>query len=197
VSPATFIALEGLDGTGKSTIAAALALRLGAELLRTPPAVLAPVRPLIDGAFESSPTARQLFYAATVAEASDRARRTLAAGRSVVIDRYWFSTVAYARVREGSLDLSVVEPHLLRPDLTVFLQLEEPLRHRRVRTRGATAADERSLVTGEALARCYDELLVTPFAGRVLRINTGALSVEATVQRVREALSPERRPVWA
>jgi thymidylate kinase len=197
VSPATFIALEGLDGTGKSTVAAALARRLGAELLRTPPAALAPVRPLIDEAFESSPTARQLFYAATVAEASDRARRTLDTGRSVVIDRYWFSTVAYARVREGSLDLSVVEPRLLRPHLTVFLELEEPLRHRRVRTRGATAADERSLVTGEALARCYDELLATPFAGRVLRIDTGARSVEATVQLVREALSPGRRPVWA
>ncbi len=197
MSPATFIALEGLDGTGKSTVAAALACRLGAELLRTPPAALATVRPLVDAAFDASPGARQLFYAATVAEASDRARRVLGAGRSVVIDRYWFSTVAYARVAAGSIDLSAVEPGLLRPDLTVFLTAAEPLRRQRIRARGATNADERSLLNGEALARCYDELLATPFAGRVLRIDTAARTVEATVQQVRESLAANGASAWA
>ncbi len=121
---APFIVVEGLDGTGKSTLAAHLAERLGATLLRTPATELSTVRPVVDEAFAQSPVAAQLFYGATVVLASDRARTLLAQGTPVVIDRYWLSTVVYAACRDAHIDLSPVEPVLLRPDLTVFVDAD-------------------------------------------------------------------------
>lgn len=188
MSVARLIVVEGLDGTGKSTLAGALARHLGAELLRTPPAELATVRSSIDAALDQSPVARQLFYAATVVLASDRARSLLAEGRSVVVDRYWFSTLAYASVRADAVDLAFMDGGLRRPDVTVYLHVDEATRWERVLTRGATPADRRSLTTGSLLASKYDALLATPFAGRVLRVDTTSASAGEVERRVCEAL---------
>ena len=77
------IVLEGLDATGKSTIARSLAQSLDAELMSTPPSELRGVRTYVDDLYEANGLASQLFYASTVAFASDRARALMAKGRSV------------------------------------------------------------------------------------------------------------------
>lgn len=43
------VVIEGLDGTGKSTLAASLAGALGARLARCPPESLRSIRPIFDG----------------------------------------------------------------------------------------------------------------------------------------------------
>ncbi len=182
---APFLVVEGLDGTGKSTLAAALAAHLGAALLRTPSNELGAVRPVVDAAFAASPVATQLFYGATVVHASDRARALLAQGTPVVIDRYWLSTLVYAACRDAHVDLGPVEPVLLRPDLTVFVDADERVRRARLAARGMTAADRDSVAQREALrARYLEGLSTCALAGRVLRIDSTRATPDELVARV-------------
>jgi dTMP kinase len=173
VSRPVFIALEGMDGTGKSTLARALCDALDACLLRTPPEALAPARPDIDAALAPSAVATQLFYAATVALASDQARRLLAEGRSVVMDRYWASTLAYAQCRSAQVELDAVARALLAPDLTVYLTADDRLRARRLARRGMSVADRASLAQRAALRAAYELALQAFPGGRLLRLDTG------------------------
>lgn len=181
----SLVVIEGLDGTGKSTLAARLAARMGATLLRTPPAELGEVRPVVDDAFARSPIAAQLFYGASVVHASDRARALLAAGTPVVIDRYWLSTVAYAQCRDAHVDLSAVEPVLLCADLTVFLEVDESARRERLQTRGMTDADRDSVRQRDALRTHYLRALDgSRVSGAVLRLDTSHITPDELVERV-------------
>jgi transcription elongation GreA/GreB family factor len=120
--PPRVIALEGMDGTGKSTLARALCDTLDACLLRTPPEALAPARPDIDAALAPSAVATQLFYGATVVLASDRARRLLA--RVARRDRSLLALHGGVR-RSAGPPTSTRAPSspssLLAPDLTVYV----------------------------------------------------------------------------
>ncbi len=63
-----------------------------------------------------------LWYASTVVRASDRIRGLRRAGRAVVVDRYFLSTLVYAgKLRGASLGLAEVERTLVIPHLTVYL----------------------------------------------------------------------------
>lgn len=162
--PGLIIALEGLDGTGKSTLARALAQRLGAVHLSTPGGRLADARRCFDG---GDPLAEQLFYAASVLQVAAEARRITAAGRDVVIDRYWLSTVVNAPLRGRALALDEVERAVTAADVTFVLELDEPLRRRRLGERGANAHDRVTLEPGvaAALQQAYREGLEREVAG--------------------------------
>lgn len=182
------IAVEGLDGTGKSRLASALATRLGADLLRTPGVELAPLRAPLDAHFAPSAVATQLFYAATVALASTHARASLGQGRSAVIDRYWLSTVVYAKARAASVDLACVAETLVAPDLTVYLYADVETRARRLSLRGRTAADVDSLRNNLRLELSYRDALSKLAPERVLPLDTASVTTEALADRVVAAL---------
>jgi dTMP kinase len=187
VSRAMLIVLEGLDGSGKSTLASALAAQLDATLLRTPDDSLAEVRPRIEAALLHSPRAQTLFYASTVLAASERARRELAQGRVVVMDRYWFSTMAYAELEGRELALDPVASQLLPADLTVLLDVPREIRATRMAGRGALSPhDRRSLdPAGERrLLDAYQVQLATPLAGRALHLEAGTQGIDALVHRL-------------
>jgi thymidylate kinase len=180
-----FIVVEGLDGTGKSTLAARLAARLGATLLRTPTSEFSAVRLVVDATFAASPVAAQLFYSATVVYASDRARSLLARGTPVVIDRYWLSTVVYAACRDAHIDLSSVELVLLRPDLTVFVEADENVRRDRLAARGMTEADRDSVAQRDSLRERYlARLSGCALSGAVLRLDSTRATPDELVERV-------------
>lgn len=179
-----FIALEGMDGTGKSTLARALRDALAGHLLRTPPEVLTDLRPILDATFSSAPVASQLFYAATVALASEQARQCLATGKSVVIDRYWASTLAYADCRAERAELDAAEKTLLLPDLTVYLSTDEAERARRLGVRGMTEADRASLAQRAELGKAYERALATFPGRRLMRLDTSGRSVAELVSDV-------------
>lgn len=186
------VVVEGLDGTGKSTAARLLADRLGAELVQTPPAELQDVRSLIDDALRPSPLARKLFYAATVALASDEARRNLAAGRSTVIDRYWLSTLAYGELLGADTSLAAVGAALLRPTLTLLLEAPTAVRLGRMRQRAlVTSGDRESLCEGTA-ARLLRAFLghARALSYPLERIDVTELSPDAVVEQVVRRLRP-------
>ncbi len=127
------IALEGIDGSGKSTQVRLLAERLGAVCTFEPGATSlgASLRPLILDADRGpvDPRAEALLMAADRAQhVAEVVSPALSAGRWVVTDRYVASTLAYQGFGRG-LDRDGLDRLMewatggLRPDLTVLLDL--------------------------------------------------------------------------
>ncbi|MDY0061448.1 MAG: AAA family ATPase [Myxococcota bacterium] len=187
-----FLVVEGLDGTGKSTVSRLLATSLGAEWLSTPMAELATQRPLIEQAFSGSAQGLRLFYAATVQAASDRARLNRQAGRGTVVDRYWLSTVTYAEVAgETDLPFAALGANLLVPDLTVFLVAPLAVRQERMTRRGKlTAADRRTLDPREEqrLLATYDKHAASFCGARRAVLDVGDLEPAGVVEAIRRRM---------
>ena len=132
-----FVALEGPEGAGKTTLAAALRERLRQAghdpvLVREPggtPAAEALRRELLEADRSWTPE-RELLYLATARAdlVGQIIRPALAAGRVVVSDRYDLSTLAYQAAGRG-LPLPMVSwintaaTGGLQPDLTLILDL--------------------------------------------------------------------------
>jgi dTMP kinase len=163
------ITIEGIDGAGKTTLAAALARELGAELLREPGGVELSerIRSLVkDPALEVDPRAEALLYAAARAQlVAERLRPLLAAGRTVVLDRFVDSSLAYQGAARG---LGVPEVRAVNdfgtgglvPDVTLLLRLDPAAGRARQDDRGESP--DRLEREGDpffaAIARAYDEL---------------------------------------
>jgi dTMP kinase len=143
-----FTAIESLDGVGKSTLVTNLERTLGAIRMSTPGALLRPHMDTLLAPIASDQLARAILYASTVVREGQLACNSAAAGKLVVMDRYWLSTIAYARARGLATDLTDLEAKIPRPDLTLLLTLDEDERVRRLVGRGdATAADIETLDT--------------------------------------------------
>jgi dTMP kinase len=126
------VTIEGIDGAGKTTLAAALADRLGAALLRDPGGVEASerIRAIVkDPDLVVGARTEALLYAAARAELVDQAvRPRLEAGETVVLDRFVDSTLAYQGAARGLGVKTIAEINAfatggLRPDVTLLLRL--------------------------------------------------------------------------
>lgn len=140
-----FVVLEALDGVGKTTLASTLAARLGGTMMNTPGRELGTCSRAVLDALGPHQPARCLFYAASVLVAGERARALVDRGAPVVMDRYWLSTISYARARGVDLDVTAIEAVVPAPDVTVLVTLDEDVRQRRLRDRGCTEADLETL----------------------------------------------------
>lgn len=147
------ITIEGLDGTGKSTLAAGLAGALAgrgveAEVMREPGGVEASerLRDLVkDPALEIGPQAEALIYAAARAQlVSERLRPLLEEGRWVILDRFVDSSLAYQGAGRGLgienvAAINEMATQGIRPDRTLLLRLEPEERAGRLDGRGEEA----------------------------------------------------------
>ncbi|MBM3667804.1 MAG: dTMP kinase [Actinobacteria bacterium] len=145
-----FIALEGVDGSGKTTQAARLAEALGEEtlLVREPGGTVAGerIRELLkDGEVRLDPMAELLLFLAARAQlVAEVIRPAMEAGRDVVCDRFSDSSVAYQGSARG-LGAERVEELCdlatggLWPGLTVLLRIHPELAAERMDAQGRTA----------------------------------------------------------
>lgn len=145
VGRALFLVLEGPEGAGKSTLAAALVARMRAAGLdplavREPggtPAAEHVRQALLDSANRFAPQTELLFMAAARAHlVQEVIRPALEAGRIVVADRYDLSTRAYQGagrgLPEGVIEaVNAVATGGLSPDLTLVLDVPEGVGHQR------------------------------------------------------------------
>lgn len=180
-----FIAVEGLDGCGKSTLARLLAETLGAEFLRTPLGLDAAIRTGMENHCGRSPLARMLFYSATVVAAADAISDALTAGCSVVVDRYWLSTVVYHRVMGSPCVLDEVAGALPIPDYTFFLRAPLEIRARRIHGRGLTTDADRWSLQPEPSSRIeamYRELGRHAIAGKFVELDASEAGAEALMR---------------
>ncbi len=172
------IVVEGLDGTGKSTFSRELARRLGAEWGTTPGLELRKLRGAIEAQARGCFPAMHTFFAASVLAEAARVRPLLEAGRDVVLDRYWATTVAYASLEPDHLDLASCERGLLTVDRTWYLTLAEPERRRRLQDRGTTPGDRNTMVDAHRrrLEAAYCAELRRPLHGVVVSVDVSALA---------------------
>lgn len=129
----TLIAVEGIDGAGKTTLAAGLAeARPELVVLREPGgAVLSErIRELVaDPSLAVDPRAEALLFAAARAQlVRERLQPLLDAGRTVVLDRYVDSSLAYQGAGRGLgvgeiAALNAFATGGLTADLTFYLRV--------------------------------------------------------------------------
>jgi dTMP kinase len=171
-SPGRLITIEGIDGVGKTTLAAALSESLGERgidccLLREPGGVELSerLRSLVkDPALAVGPRAEALIYAAARAQLVDEAiRPRLAAGQWVLLDRFVDSSLAYQGAGrrlgvEQIAELNAFATGGLAPDRTLLLSLEPEAARVRARAR-AEAADRLELEAAEFFQRAHSAYL--------------------------------------
>jgi dTMP kinase len=167
------ITIEGLDGAGKTTLAAGVLsdLRergLPVELLREPGGVATAetIRAFVkDPAAQISPRTEALLYAAARAQLVEEALEPLLAqGTWVVLDRFVDSSLAYQGAgRELGVEsvraINAFATGGLQPDLTLLLRIDPVLG--RERSQGRGAPDRLELEPERFFARiaaAYDEL---------------------------------------
>jgi dTMP kinase len=165
----SLITIEGIDGAGKSTLAAALAETLPVTLLREPGGVELSerIRDLVkDPALRVDPRAEALLYAAARAQlVAERLEPLLADGTHVLLDRFVDSSLAYQGAGRG---LGMEEIRLinefgtggLRPDRTLLLQIAPWAGRLRQTDRGEAPdrLEREDDAFFDAVAAAYDEL---------------------------------------
>jgi dTMP kinase len=168
------ITIEGIDGAGKTTLAAALERELGdrgidVRLLREPGGVRAAerVRELVkDPELQIGARAEALLYAAARAQLVDEAIAPLLDGGTwVVLDRFVDSSLAY---QGGGRELGVRAVREindfatagLRPDRTMWLALDPSIGRSRMSDRGEPSdrLEREQAPFFERIERAYEQL---------------------------------------
>ena len=166
------ITVEGLDGAGKTTLIAALARELEARgepvlVTREPGGVEVSERIralLADPSVDIDPRAEALLYAAARAQlVAEELRPLLAAGDTVLLDRFVDSSLAYQGAGRGLgveaiRELNEFGTGGLRPDRTLLLRIDPAAGLERIATRPADRLEQQSGGFFAAVAAAYDEL---------------------------------------
>lgn len=191
-----FVVFEGLDGSGKSTCAALVALRLEAVLMQTPSGPIREHREALIAGFDHCQEAAQHLYQASVFDASTKVRRLLDQGRSVVLDRYFLSTEAYAAFRGSTIRHDQQCESITLAHLTVFLHAPLAVRRARIESRGTLTPADLETLTEAADARLRHEHQVRaklPVVGQFLSIDSSLGSPDGLADEVVRAACRDHR----
>ncbi len=139
------VVIEGVDGTGKTTVSSMLAQFCGERGLlcaySKEPTGIGAGRQLRESARTGRVSVAEecaLFLRDRTEHAERTIRPTLAAGGVVILDRYYWSTAAYqgARGVDPAAIVAENEAHVPRPDLVILLDASASSGLARVRGRG-------------------------------------------------------------
>ena len=158
IRPYPLIAIEGLDGVGKSTQVKALADALDAIIIRCPPAMedpLFPGRDLRERMDSATHASRREYYRTGNFIASEYAKECLEEG-PVILDRYWCSTAAFAAMDDNPPlweSIGVWPAGMLIPDIVILLVVDEQNRIERIGERGISLTGEEKRLESESCER--------------------------------------------
>ncbi|CAD5114060.1 DgyrCDS3208 [Dimorphilus gyrociliatus] len=138
------IAIEGLDGTGKSTLAYNLSKTLNGVYFHAPPSNVVGIKNSLKPVFQHNSELRKAFYLMSNYIAAHR-MQDICKENVVFLDRYWHSSLAFG-ISEKCLDedKSLPPPEheiytwpedLQKPTVVILLELSEEERLRRLKNR--------------------------------------------------------------
>jgi thymidylate kinase len=184
------IAIEGLDGVGKTTVARAAASRLDALCVNFPSAgFLEPHTPTL-ARLDSN--ARLLLFAAGVLEVVDDVRSY----DMLIADRFMGSVVGmHPECDEGLLRALTELPHR-DPSVVVFLEASEPVRQHRLGSRLARDPFELALDADARFRNVVRDRTLDYYSARgvaVERVETSALTVDETTNMVTDLAREDGR----
>ncbi|MFA6963751.1 MAG: dTMP kinase [Patescibacteria group bacterium] len=174
--PNKMVAIEGIDGTGKSTVAKLLADLMGATLIKTPFGPMIGQRAYYDGE-GIAPLVRYLFYLNCNVVASEEIERLLQSG-PVVCDRYLISTLCFHKAMGVDVDIvDISKLPIVQPDHYFCLQAAEEVRLQRLYSRGYLSdTDEKIDLLREV------DLMLPRYCGNI--IDTTLLSADEVAQKI-------------
>jgi len=159
-----FVALEGADGCGKTTLCSILAERLGAVAYSTPPKKYLQMR---EGVDKNSPAEEHYrFYRDGIYDASDEIDHMLKDGKDIVSDRYWLTTLTYHQVMGVAVSVNDFSS-VVQPTMTVILALNHEIQIERMLHRGMSVGDRRMLDKQREIASMFYKNILelnVPFA---------------------------------
>lgn len=126
VKKGSLFVLEGIDGTGKSTHAKRLSMDYDLVYFREPGSVASAeaIRSVLMSVEMSKDAQALMFIAARTEFVRSLLIPTLESGRSVILDRYYFSTLAY---QHGALPWDVfnkLHAWMPKPDKVLLLECD-------------------------------------------------------------------------
>lgn len=138
-----FIVISGLDGSGTSTIAEKLhEFDKNSILVRTPSVEFSNREKIDEVVREESPLAHYLYYLSSVVYMSDFIKHNINyKENNVYCVRYLIDTVVSHQVAGLDVQLDYENYGIIKPDLTIFVGLNEQVRQERITKRGKSILD--------------------------------------------------------
>ena len=139
-----FIVITGLDGSGTSTIAEKLhEIDENSILVRTPSIEFSNREKIDEIVREISPMAHYLYYLSSVVYMSDFIKHNINyKDNNVYCVRYLVDTVVSHQVAGLDVGLDYESYGIIKPDLTIFIGLNEQVRQERITKRGKSVLDK-------------------------------------------------------
>nr|XP_023019727.1 UMP-CMP kinase 2, mitochondrial-like [Leptinotarsa decemlineata] len=189
------IVLEGLDGSGKTTVGNRFAKKIGAKKWKTPPESISHIRHL----FDDNNNLRTAYYSLGNYIAALEVEMLLK-NCPVVMDRFWHSTAAYAIAQsiQDKGDMYVLPAKgdkiycwpedLFKPDIVLLLNVSEEVRLQRQSRRTNVTTQEELLNSCSEFRKQVIEAYQNMYNPGVILIN-GDLSFGAVLGQLQKETS--------
>lgn len=182
------IVITGLDGSGTSSVGERLcALDPVGISYKTPSSAFEECRSKFDGGLRSeSPAAHYLYYLSSVVYASAQIEEHLKT-RNVYCVRYLIDTVVSHRVAglDVNLDYETAYYKIRKPDVTLFLNINEGIRQTRISARGKSELD---MVLDDDMIRSQFLKEFSRYSGQYYEIDNSTQAIEDAVMKAAKIL---------
>ncbi|MDB9485730.1 hypothetical protein PN492_04075 [Dolichospermum circinale CS-537/01] len=188
----SFIVIEGLDGSGKSTISELLVQSIDNSILyKTPPHEYKTIREYVDNS--GNKYSELYYYLSGVFYASTQIQKFLKEGKTVVCDRYYYTTfTAYSYLLESTFidfwkNINLIISKLEQPDYSFILTVQnKEIREERLNRRAKLSRDDKESLDDAIINRT---LIAYQKFDDLIEIDTSYLTPEQVVDVIKNYIS--------
>ena len=195
------IAVEGLDGSGKTTICNALAKTEKVKLLHTSiPKLLPDIRRIMNDNLKKYVPFRFMYYLCAQQMPQEHISNYLKEGNDVIFDRYIYSTLATHLAldklynnNKNSEQIKILfyeaEKNFMTPDLVIFLNIDRVMRLKRIEGRQNSNDDTNETLMDLYLVEFNKILTILKEKGKmVAEVNNSDISIDKTLENIKRII---------